>query len=66
MPTKKETFTKIDSNTFKWDKQSDQSDILRLSELKQEKKELQEQVNPLQERLDEVNRLIKELEKLKK
>lgn len=62
----KETFTKIDSNTFKWDRDSIQGDILHKSYLMQEKKDLLEQINPLQERLDEVNRLLDEIKKIEK
>ena len=61
----KETYKKIDKNTFSRIKESEQVDILRLSELNQEKKELQEQINPLQARLKEVNRIILEIKKLK-
>ena len=60
----KETFTKINNNTFKRLKEVEQEDIFELSNLEQKKRDLEEQIANPQKRLDEINYILKEIKKV--
>jgi len=61
----KEKFIKIDANTFKRVSEREIEDTFKVSSLKSEKLDLETKISPLQNRLDEVNRLLGEIKKIK-
>ena len=61
----KETYTKLNHDTFKRVMTVDKEDVFKLHSLKQEKKDLEEEIKPRQAQLDEVNHILEEIKKLK-
>lgn len=62
---KKETFKKIDKNTFKRIMDVEKEDVFKKSHLEQEKRDLEEQIATPQKRLNEVNHILDEINQLK-
>ena len=62
---KKTTYKKIDKNTYQRIMDVEQEDIFTLTNLNQEKKDLEETISTPQKRLDEVNEIINEIKKIK-
>lgn len=62
---KNEVFTKLNKETFKRTMEVEREDVFTLSQLQQEKKDLEEQINPLQKRLDEINHILEKIKAVK-
>ena len=58
-------YTKISKDIYKRNMSVDQEDVFNLNNLKQEKKDLEEQIATPQKRLDEINEILKEIEQIK-
>ena len=61
----KETYTKLNNDTFKRVMGVEREDVFKLPHLQQEKKDLEEKIAPFQARLNEVKHIILEINKVK-
>jgi len=61
---KKEKFEKINEDIYKRTMEIEQEDILKVSHLEQEKRDLEEKIKPWKKRHDEVEHILSEIKKL--
>ena len=61
----KETYTKLNEDTYKRIIEAEREDVFKLSHLKQEKKDLEEKIAPSQKRLEEIEHILSEAKKAK-
>ena len=62
---KKIIYKKIDKNTYQRIMDVEQEDIFTLTNLKQEKRDLEETISTPQKRLNEITDILKEIEQIK-